>query len=357
MTNTKPKPIKSRERYGIPPGWVRNSKPGVKRKQTCEEDVAAQGAELSIYATTGRTAFSMTKYYSPSPPVDPKFEPWDSALHNDLHGYADREVELFQVNTLREGVFDRQNALNAFWASYYAALIVDNNAYLDFKRWSDRKNPSPTLAFVSLYAVLGWLLGCHPQAQDLARLQLHMIRTRGYGRRYSDRPVSSFCLRLMADYLGESDIEPAGRVLAYPTYLELFAKWRHPDPLALHELCLRACDVHTRQANKAPDDWDAEFWSVGPWDHFPLEILLLFKFRHALGLENPVLDHPLMNSPLASVPEAENKSPEAHLQAVFDRMHSQGFDDQKIIRRIFDDEFGVDGPNSLASPKPSTIKE
>ncbi|MCE1182182.1 MAG: hypothetical protein LWW81_07740 [Rhodocyclales bacterium] len=184
-----------------------------------------------------------------------------------------------------------------------------------------------------------------------------MIRTRGYGRRYSFEPVSSFCLRLMADYLGESDIEPTGRVLAYPTYLELFAKWRHPDPLALHELCLRACDVHTRQANKAPDDWDAEFWSVGPWDHFPLEILLLFKFRHALGLENPLLDHPLMNSPLASVPEAENKSPEAYLQAVFDRMHSQGFDDQKIIRRIFDDEFGVDGPNSLASPKPSTIKE
>lgn len=351
MADTKPKPIKNLERYGIPPGWVRNSKPGVKRKQTCEEDVAEKEAELTIYATTGRTAFSMTKYYSPPPQVDPKYEPWDDSLDNCLRGYANRQVALFQVNTLRDGVFDRQNALNAFWAAYYTAVIGDNNAYLDFKRWNDRDSSRHSVHAAS-YSALGWLLGCHQQAEDLARLQLHMIRTRGYGRYYSYYPVSSFCLRLMADYLGESDIEPTGRVLAYPTYLELIEKWRHPDPLALHELCLRACDLHTQQTNKAPDDWDAEFRSVGPWDHFPLEILLLFKFRHALGLENPVFDHPLMNSPLASVPEAENKSPEAYLQAVFDRMHSQGFDDQKIIRRIFDDEFGVDRPDSLGPPKP-----
>jgi hypothetical protein len=60
----------------------------------------------------------------------------------------------------------------------------------------------------------------------------------------------------------------------------------------LRKPLLAACDAF---------DVFREF-SNGTWSRTPLAILLVFKLRGLLGLRNPELDHPLMNSVLGKLP-------------------------------------------------------
>jgi hypothetical protein len=178
------------------------------------------------------------------------------------------------------------------------------------------------------YAALGVVTGAFNEAFRLARLQIYAYRNQYYIAidRY---PIFVFMLRLLADYLGEGGLKLVGEPAEEPIFRALFDHWRDPDADAIAELCLAACDVHTRRCAPGTSDQRNEF-DAGAFMLTPVEILLLFKLRCLLGLENPGLDHPIMNTPLGKLPDEVGFRPDNLVSKVRRRMQQDGFDEVEI---------------------------
>ena len=156
---------------------------------------------------------------------------------------------------------------------------------------------------MAVMALLGW--------RDAAVYQgylIHAALNRNYQLvlEYQDehRRAQAFMLRLFALWVGDaSHIWPA---YAYdePIYEALLQHWRTPDPQDLVPCLLAACDRHTHQTNKDTLKNFFDFNNVG-LTRTPIEILFLFRLREWEGLDNPVLDHPLMARPFDQLPPVQ----------------------------------------------------
>lgn len=172
------------------------------------------------------------------------------------------------------------------------------------------------------------VIGCKEQAFRLARVQIAAYNKTTEGEFWEDAnyPIFHFILRVLADYLNESPIIMRGEAKKEPILNALFEHWRDPDADSLVNLCLAACDFHThRCGNKTEHEFGDH------WVRTPIEILLLFKLRQLLGLSNPQLDHPLMNTPLGKLPEKEvTCEPDDLIRRVRERMMQDGYDEEEI---------------------------
>ena len=100
--------------------------------------------------------------------------------------------------------------------------------------------------------------------------------------------------------------------------------------------CLAVCDVHTRLCEVACDTQATEF-NNGEFSRTPIEILMIFKLRQRLGLHNPVIDHPLMQSPLGLLPdevrfESIAAGPDDLIYRVRAKMMEDEYDEEAIVR-------------------------
>lgn len=274
--------------------------------------------------------------YGPLPVVDPPLQCWE--LHTDqwLSMYGAMRGFETESHSLEAWRFDTTRAAHAFVVMYTYEMINLNRCYLFPKRFKGRFLDGGELLHVP-YVALGMVIGCREQAITIAKLFIALAQ-RGYFRCLGTWPCRLFILQLLADYLGEPQLPVQGRSLGYPTYMQLAESWRAPDPQAVASLCLAVCDLHTHQAYKQPDGEPGEFTSL-QWIYTPIEILLLFKLRQSIGLENPVLDHPLMNTPLGVLPEETAFEPDELVKAVRARMVMDGFDEATIVKRILNDEY------------------
>ena len=118
------------------------------------------------------------------------------------------------------------------------------------------------------------------------------------------RRCHAFMLRLFADWRGDAKHDWPAFAYEEPIYENILKIWRTPDPDALSPWLMAACDYHTHQAKADTED---VFHDCSAFMRTPLEILIFFRLRELLGLQNPVLDHPLMESPFDRLPE---KSPD-----------------------------------------------
>ena len=171
---------------------------------------------------------------------------------------------------------------------------------------------------------LGVLLGVE-EAHRLARLQAKAHRA-GWFFDAAYYPIFTFMLRLLADALEADPVMLRGESAAEPVFQALFDAWRTPDPHHIQQLCLAACDVHTRRCHASTGDSFHEFYD-GYWVSTPIEIMLMFKLRHRLGLANPRLDHPLMDTPTATLPREVGFQPDPLIVRVRERMRKQGYDE------------------------------
>jgi hypothetical protein len=190
-----------------------------------------------------------------------------------------------------------------------------------------------TLRYTDIpYSALGMMLGFDEEAERLFKLQFLMARRR---RNYayhkgSHYPVFTFMIRVLADYLEVGpwiveDNEEAAKI-----FNPLFDAWRDAGTEMLAPLCLAACDYHTWETRREGFGTTEEF-SNGSWNRTPIEILLIFELRRRLGLPNPVLDHPLMGTPLAILPKGSRPPTSEMLQRVWARMREEGFDESQML--------------------------
>jgi len=67
--------------------------------------------------------------------------------------------------------------------------------------------------------------------------------------------------------------------------------------------------------------------------YIPIEILLLFKLRQFLGLQNPALEHPIMNPPFDILPANVAFEPDDLIRRVRERMIQDGYDEAQVLAR------------------------
>lgn len=248
-------------------------------------------------------------------------------------GYAHvRELE-FEVRAV-EGKLDEVLAMHAF-ASAYTSQVINLHVHNRFPmRFGGRR--LGRLSQVSLpYTAMGVLLGL-PQAVNMARMQLAAYR-RGDYLSPGVYPIYEFVLSLLRDYLDEPPLGRDDAVRVDETILlNLLERWRNPDPQELVAVLLDACDFHTQRCKTGKGTQYYEFESLH-WTRTPFEILLVMKLRQKLGLQNPDLDHPLMNTALGVLPNEVPFAPDDLIARVRARMMQDGYDEQAIFRAVLAD--------------------
>jgi hypothetical protein len=145
-------------------------------------------------------------------------------------------------------------------------------------------------------------MGWHEWSVDLAQRTYRVLDRDGcfddndWGRRRTQH----FILRLIGDWQGWP--KRTGPTLAFdePIFNALVDHWRTPNPEDLAPMLLAASDRHTHQAR-----WNAKTgaYDFSRWDFWydPIEILAVLRLREMHGLQNPVLDHMVIATPLGNL--------------------------------------------------------
>jgi hypothetical protein len=235
-----------------------------------------------------------------------------------------------ECNSLDESAWDVGSAAHSF-AGVYTGTMIDLRTHALFPT----RFPGRILSVLSPkkvpFAALGLITGAREQSLLLAKLQITGYARGWYnGLGLQDYPVFGFMLRILADYLGEKPPQFTGAAGSESIFNELNAVWRTPRTDALEDLCQAACDFHTHRCTPSKDDEAHEFDI--DWIRTPIEILLLFKLRELLGLGNPTIDHPLMNTVLGTLPEEVGFQPDDLVMRVRSRMMRDGYDEDEIAR-------------------------
>lgn len=189
--------------------------------------------------------------------------------------------------------------------SYQLNFLVHAAASASFKA---HRRPEP-LRLMPFYDVVWvmvncWLLGWREAGRDLYDSTIHGLEANFFidSSEYGRRRAQYFCLRLLSDWLGETEsrVWPAFAVdePIFETILEL---WRDPDSARIEPALVATFDRHMRHARY---DSDREFYDFQSYSQMyqPYEVLLVFRLREWVGLSNPMIDHPLTATPLGVLP-------------------------------------------------------
>jgi hypothetical protein len=246
----------------------------------------------------------------------------------NLSGYAANRNCLVEKEVLKGNVLPATQ-----WRSLFSAIYLCSFSYFSGELLSRMHSPlrekrADAFYHIVYYAAMGTVLGFHEHALWLARLHLLAHRLEMF---HSPQffPAAQTILRIFADYFGEPELTLKGEALTHPVYNALAKHWRHPEAEPLVPVLLAVCDEHTRRNVRGkPYDYKYDFDCFA---RTPVEILLVFKLRQELGLPNPKLDHPLMNTPLGVLPEERPFEYDDLLAPVVKRMRQDGFDEEAIL--------------------------
>jgi hypothetical protein len=224
----------------------------------------------------------------------------------------------------------------ARWAAVQGALRGTPDWSREWQRsaaygyWGYRMNfhrrIGPFFARNMLYVVADcFVLGWQPAAIDLAQRVYCALDRKDFFADDNDRwspRTQFFVLRLIADWQGWSARNWDPWVVQEPLFNALLAHWRTPDASALLPLLIAACDRHTHESrsggsgSSSYDIADDSYW------YQPFEVLSVMKLRQLEGLDNPVVGHPLMKTPLGEIPEPTAPYSDALLEGVIARVRA-----------------------------------
>lgn len=116
----------------------------------------------------------------------------------------------------------------------------------------------------------------------------------------------AFMLRLFANWRGDISHQWPSYGYDEPIYEGLLENWRNPDPEVITPWLIAACDRHTHQAGRTTSKTFYDF-SDPALARTPIEILMVLRLRETVGLQNPAIDHPLLEAPFDRLPEPQPK--------------------------------------------------
>ena len=281
------------------------------------ENMKDNVAKLGRYAETGEA------YVNPKYSTGQLEKPWTSAhIYCPLAVTALRELGKWGMDSAERGGNSIHLSLTTCWMRL-GVLAESTSTEDSIAKFGWRQHGRMSLKCCPWVALM---IVCNHDGERMGRLLLE-----GYQRRrYFDAeyyPLFHMILRVIADWLDVRDTPWQPIAFSEPIMNAVAENWREPDTEKLVPILLNACDYHTHRCR-------AKLWSEfdnREFEHLPVEILMIFRLRESLGLTNPVLDHPLMNTPLGKLPALPLPECDDPLyRAVLARMQSQGFDPDKI---------------------------
>lgn len=289
---------------------------------------------LQYYADHGKSpqAADLAQYMDPVVPVVLGWE----LMGVKLTWYSSMRIWEWERAAVEDGRLDAQALGSALFAHYLNEMIgVRGHTLFEQRHGKGRTHPFRVQMAVCFTAI-GVLYGCK-SALVLAQVQTTAAQ-RGVIDKDAMGPVSAFVVNVLAQYLGIAGVHvrAAARHLLKDVEGDqemqgLLEVWRNPDAEALVPHCLAACDVHTHHSLPSSNKQYREF-AVGLFTRTPVAVLLVFKLRKLLGLENPVINHPLMDSMAGQLPaQVPILEVDEILQRVSQRMVQDSFDENQII--------------------------
>lgn len=288
-------------------------------------------AMLFEYISTG--LFSASRGF---PEVTPAYQLWETTyLEAGMRVLASRRIHSLELFCVKGGSFDVSLAGNAVMYMYYSLLIIHHIFALQLKRFGRRGGGKRGMEVI-LFAVLAFLIGKNSVAKNIFLLVLMSYKKDELVHR--QYPVYCFLLKMFSDYFDEPLVVSAGETDGDILFQRLFEEWKNPDHELLKELCVEVCDYHLSRCKPDKGNKWYEFSNLS-WSLWPIEINLLFKLRELLGLENPDVNHPLMNTALGQLPEEKEFVMDDLLLQLLSRMESQGFDENEVFEKIYSGKF------------------
>lgn len=220
---------------------------------------------------------------------------------------------------------DWQRAIAYFQSAFQLEFQFHNWVLRQYEKGLRRQR----LALIPLDDVVwittnSWLLGWKETGFKMLKLAMHGLDRQFFtGRTQGMRRAHFFCLRLLASYLSTQE----GRqwpsfAFDEPIYETLLAHWSAYDETALEVPLLAACDRHTHQAQPDSASKFHDFRRY-PQMYQPFEVLLIFRLRQWEGLALPIVDHPLLSTPLGELQEEVPEYSDALLRAVVARAEEE----------------------------------
>lgn len=171
-----------------------------------------------------------------------------------------------------------------------------------------------TVGTVGNCLALGW----HDWALSLAKRAKESIGRDFFSSVEDKKRTHFFLLRLIDDWQGDPEHNYPPAAYDDPLLTALLEQWRTPDPASIAPLLLAACDRHTHHAKFTSEKSDPDF-SWHTWWYDPFEIVSVLYLRKLQGLDNPVLDHPLLATQIGMLPDIVPKYSDALLEAVINQ--------------------------------------
>ncbi len=218
-------------------------------------------------------------------------------------------VEIVAGNTTTEGL------CNSFWCDLFYNTIMKSSfekaksqkkgSLLGaFSALKNPKQPKPRITFneQGLLLAKAFALGLVAEGEAIGRDSLIGLKDgRFYG--LDQNQLTPFVLSVFAKWKNVA-LLPADFPFMIPDgYQELLQKLMD-GPDEIRPAIVKACDFHVSRS-KAHTDQDTYEFADPVYAIYPVEILFVFRIRQLLGLSNPKVDHPLLNSPLGKLPNTE----------------------------------------------------
>lgn len=130
----------------------------------------------------------------------------------------------------------------------------------------------------------------------------------------------AFVLNLWTIHHGSADVVVRPSVAVVSAYQRVLDTWSNMAPL--RSALRAACNHHLAQAlTKGGEFVDR------PYQVFPVDMLAIATVRRDLGLEIPTVEHPLLSTPLATVPPGDQRprmGPDPVLEQVIQKARGTG---------------------------------
>lgn len=194
-----------------------------------------------------------------------------------------------------------EHLFNAFWCKYLHNLIMQ----LSFREEQDKKSifskrPNPRIDFHEQGMLLAeaFALGLITEAEEIGRNSLIGIKD-GYFYGIGCTRLTPFVLRSYAKWKSISFPFDETIFVEAEAYQELLSNLSEESE-KIKENIVDACEFRITRSRDLIDRENYEF-SEHPYRLYPIEILMFLRIRQIMGLPNPEVDHPLLNSPLGKI--------------------------------------------------------
>jgi len=245
---------------------------------------------------------------------------------------------------------------------------LDRAVAISFWRWRVMAHYVGRIDVDDIVAVLVdcLALGCMKEAESLARLLHWAIRHgkyRGNALATGSLPLYHWMLRLCFEHWElECDLAACaagapvkdpfakGGIFGEPVLNELLRHWRDPDLSPLQEQLLWLCDYYTqRTAYRDALGQRTEFGNEWIPCRYPAAILAWFRLRESRGLQNPAIDHPLMQPRYAKLLAPRPLHRDPLVEQMIDRLRCE-----ELTQLADLDDSSLNPPERPAKPDPRT---